>query len=148
MKKIIGMLVLLIVITTLTFMCKPQKINENKKIGNVIYLYEKALNSNNVDSVLPHFSEDAVLVMQGAPTCIGTEAVKKFYISIFNKIDFDTKFTVEEIVQMSPEWAFVRTTARSNNSTDSVEGGHEIFILKKQFDENWKIARYSGSSAK
>ena len=140
-------LVILVVATT-SLSIFAQKSDEDKKISNVVYSYEKALNSNNVDSVLQQFAKDGILVLQGSPTCIGTEAVKGFFISIFKIIDFDTKFTIEEIVHMSSEWAFVRTTTRSNNSTDSREGGHEIFILKKQADGNWKIARYAGSSAK
>ncbi len=86
--------------------------------------------------------------MQGAPTAVGTEAVEAFFVSIFKVIDFDIKFTIEEVVQMSADWAFIRTTARSKGSTDSVEGGHEIFIFKKQANGEWKIARYAGSSAK
>jgi hypothetical protein len=85
--------------------------------------------------------------LHGAPTGIGTEAVKKFYISIFKKIDFDLRFNIEEIVQITTEWAFVNTTSRSNNSRDSGEGGHEIFILKKQTDGNFKMAGYAGFSA-
>jgi len=139
---------IIFVVATSSLSIFAQKSNEDKKISNVVYSYEKALNSNNVDSVLQQFAKDGILVLQGAPTSIGTEAMEKFYSSIFKNIDFDLKFNIEEIVQMSPEWAFVRTTTRSNNSTDSGEGGHEIFILKKQTDGNWKIARYAGSSAK
>jgi len=138
---------IIFVVATASFSILAQEPNEDIKISNVIYSYEKALNSNNVDGVLQQFAKDGILVLQGSPTRIGTEAVKEFFISIFKIIDFDTKFNIEEIVQMSSEWAFVRTTTRSNNSTDSKEGGHEIFILEKQADGNWKIARYAGSSA-
>lgn len=121
---------------------------EENSIRKTIGLYEQALNSADVENIVKIFSDDGVLVLQGSPTRIGTEAVKEFFISIFKLIDFDTQFHIEEIVHMSPEWAFVRTTTRSINSADPGEGGHEIFILKKQAEENWKIARYAGSSAK
>ena len=122
---------IIFVVATSSLSIPAQESNEDKKISNVIYSYEKALNSNNVDSVLQQFAKDGILILQGSPTRIGTEAVKEFFILIFKKIDFDIKFNIEEIVHMSSEWAFVRTTTRSNNSTDSSEGGHEIFILNK-----------------
>ncbi len=139
---------ILIIIATSSLSTFAQKSNEDNRISRVVYSYEKALNTHNVDSVLQLFAKDGILVLQGAPTSIGTEAVEKFYISIFKKIDFNIKFNIEEIIQMSSEWALVRTTSRLNNATDSGEGGHEIFILQKQVNGNWKIARYSGSSAK
>lgn len=149
MKKLTRKFALIIlVVATTSLSIFAQESNEADKISNVIYSYQEALNRNNVDSVLQQFTKDGILVLQGSPTRIGTEAVKEFFISIFKIIDFDTKFNIEEIVHMSSEWAFVRTTTRSNNSTDSSEGGHEIFILKKQPDGIWKIARYAGSSAK
>ena len=130
-----------------------QESNGDMKIGKTISAYEKALNNKDIDRVLQLFSKDAVLVLQGAPTSIGSAAVKKVYVSLFESLDFNLKFHIEEIVQISEEWAFVRTTTsgsthiRSNNS-DIQSNGHELFILKKEGDGNWKIARYAGSSSK
>jgi uncharacterized protein (TIGR02246 family) len=139
----------LIVFITVTSLASifAQEINEDSTITKVIDLYEQALNTQSVEGVLDLFSEDGVLVLQGSPTHIGIEAIEKFYVSIFKVIDFNLKFYIEEIILMSPAWATVRTITRQNNSNSLSEGGHEIFILKKQTDGNWKIARYAGSSA-
>lgn len=123
------------------------------KIGKLINAYEKALNDKDIDIVLQLFSIDAVLVLQGTPTSIGTAAVKKVYGSLFESLDFYLKFHIEEIVQISEEWAFVRTTTSGSthirsNKSDVQSNGHELFVLKKEGAGTWKIARYAGSSAK
>ena len=122
---------------------------DENKIVDIINLYGQELNNNNVESLSQLFTEDAIVVLQGAPTTIGTEAVLKFYTLLFNILDFDLKFKIDEVVQMSPEWAFVRTTVTSfSSSSKNPSSGHELFILKKQADGNWKIAKYAGSSSK
>jgi ketosteroid isomerase-like protein len=60
------------------------------------------------------------------------------------------KFTIEEIVQMSPNWAFVRTNSAGTNKINatgavSAEGNQELFVFKKDDEGVWKIARYSFS---
>ncbi len=145
---IIKVTLIAFVIATISFSIFVEESNEDNKISNVIRSYEKALNNNDVDVVLQYFTKDGILVLQGSPTSIGTEDVKEFFISIFRIIDFDISFKIEKIVHMSSKWAFVRTTTRSNNSADSSEEGHEIFILKEPVDGKWKIARYAGSSSK
>ncbi len=139
---------IIILITAAATSIYAKKANEDKEIRKVVFAYEQSLNKADVNMVTQQFTEDGILVLQGSPTIKGTKAVKEFYEFIFTKIDFDIKFIVEEVVQMSPEWAFVRTITRTNDPNDLKEGGHEIFILKKQPDGNWKISRYAGSAAK
>lgn len=122
--------------------------NDKKEIESIVRAYEEALNSSSVEKVLQQFIPDGILVLQGSPTIKGTEAMQVFYTSIFNMIDFDLKFKIEELVQISDEWAYVRTTTRSNNALDKAESGHEIFLFNKQKGAHWLIARYAGSSSK
>ena len=130
-----------------------QESNEENKIRDSIHLYEKALNNNSVEGISKIFTEDGIVILQGSPTVIGTDAIQQFYIKLFKTVDFGLIFNIDEVVQMSPKWAFVRTSTTGTNkvlSNDSSRAGngHEIFILKKQTDGNWKIARYAGSSVK
>ena len=126
---------------------------ENNKIDSIVNLYGQELNNNNVESLSQLFTEDAILVLQGAPPTIGIEELVKFYTTLFKALDFELTFKIDEVVQMSPEWAFVRTSTSGkvkilSNNSSSPSSGHEIFILKKETDGNWKIARYAGSSSK
>jgi uncharacterized protein (TIGR02246 family) len=122
-------------------------------IRRVIYSYQQALNDNNVEEIIKLFTEDGTVMIQKAPTNVGIAEVRKFYQALFKSIDLDLEFQIAELVQVSPEWAFVRSTShgtvvviadKSNNSSV----GQELFILKKQTGGDWKIARYAGSSVK
>lgn len=121
---------------------------EKDKITSVIKQYEKALNKEDLTSVMNLFSKDAVLVLQGLPTSTGTQSIKRFYEKIFNIIDFNLMFNIKETVIMSSKWAFVRTSTKDIGVMDNSEKGHEIFLLIKNEESTWEIARYAGSSAK
>jgi ketosteroid isomerase-like protein len=61
------------------------------------------------------------------------------------------KFTVDEIVQVSPEWAFVRSKSSGSSKVNSTgaanaEANQELLVLHKSDDGAWKIARYSFSN--
>ena len=127
--------------------------NEESRIRSTINLYEKALNNSSVEGISQIFTGDGIVILQGSPTMIGADAIQQFYIKLFEALDFDLQFNIDEVVQMSSDWAFVRTSTTGTNmvlanNSSRAGSGHEIFILKKQKDGNWKIARYAGSSAK
>lgn len=129
-----------------------QQSNEENKIKSAIHSYEKALNNSNIKGISQIFMEDGIIILQGSPTIIGADAIQQFYIKLFKALDFGLNFDIDEVVQMSSEWAFVRTSTTGTNkvladNSSRAGNGHEIFILKK-IDGNWKIARYAGSSAK
>jgi ketosteroid isomerase-like protein len=75
--------------------------------------------------------------------------VRKAYQKVFDTITLHVTFTIEEMIQMSPTWAFVRTNSAGTNIANatgamSAEGTQELFVFKKD-DGAWKIARYSFS---
>lgn len=125
-----------------------QKMIEKGEIEVIIKEYENSLNKEDLTNVMSLFSKDAVIVLQGTPTSIGAKSIANFYKKIFSLIDFNLSFDIKEVVIMSSEWAFVRTITRNVNSKDNSEEGHEIFLLTKNDDKKWEIARYAGSSAK
>jgi ketosteroid isomerase-like protein len=66
-------------------------------------------------------------------------------------ITLHVKFNIAELVEMSPEWAFVRTNSAGTitvNATGakSAEANQELFIFRKGTDGMWRIARYSFST--
>ena len=87
----------------------------------------------------------------GADPAVGKAAVKRAYDAVFKAITLHVKFTIAELVQISPEWAFVRTNSAGTNKVNatgavSAEGNQELFIFRKGDACKWKIARYSFSS--
>ncbi|KAH8900656.1 hypothetical protein GQ53DRAFT_740629 [Thozetella sp. PMI_491] len=89
----------------------------------------------------PHFSASA-----------GTQALHESYTRIFSSIQLVITFDIEEVVVMSTEWAFARTTAEGTKTMLATQESEphlnqELFIMKKE-DGKWKIARYAFSSMK
>jgi uncharacterized protein (TIGR02246 family) len=120
-------------------------------IKEVISVYEAALNASSADAVMPLYADDGVFMPPHNHAAVGKAAVREAYAAVFKAITLRLKFNVAEAVQMTPDWAFVRTSsagAMTVNATgaQSTEGNQELFILKKGTDGSWKIARYSFSS--
>jgi len=121
--------------------------SDSLKIKSVLSTYERALNTSNTNSVMQLYAEDGVFMPQHSLPAIGSKSVRAAYDGVFKAITLDIKFTIDEIVQVAPDWAFART--RSNgfvtihaNGHKGAEANQELFIFQKQNDGEWKISRY------
>lgn len=126
--------------------------SERTAIEATIFAYFRALNEANIDAILDLYAEDPVMLPFLQPTVLGTDAVRTNYQSTFQLIRFEVQTTIQEVVEMSLEWAYVRTeTSGTFTPTRTGEGApaafHELFLLRKTGDEHWQIARYSFSPA-
>mgnify|MGYP000692926221 CR=1 FL=1 len=149
-SKNIACIIFLYLVTLVTG--SAENISEENKIKTIISSYEQALNSANTEKIEGLFSKDGVLVLQGSPASVGIDDIKAFYNSLFKTLNFNLKFNIKEVVYMSPDWAFVKTTTSGTvkllaSNFKNKGDGHEFFILKKQ-NGDWKIDQYSGSSSK
>jgi uncharacterized protein (TIGR02246 family) len=112
--------------------------------------YNEALNASSTAAVLPLYAEDGVFMPPYSQSAVGSAAVRKAYDAVFRAITLNVKFTIAEIVELGPGWAFARTNS-AGTTTDhatgrkSAEGNQELFLLKQDHDGAWKIARYSFS---
>jgi uncharacterized protein (TIGR02246 family) len=112
--------------------------------------YNEALNASSTDAVMPLYAEDGVFMPPYSQSAVGSAAVRKAYDAVFKAITLNVKFTIAEIVELGPGWAFARTNS-AGTTTDhatgakSAEGNQELFVLKRDDDGSWKIARYSFS---
>jgi uncharacterized protein (TIGR02246 family) len=113
--------------------------------------YNEALNASSTAAVMPLYAEDGVFMPPYSQSAVGSAAVREAYEAVFKAITLSVKFTIAEIVELGPGWAFARTNS-AGTTTDhatgqkSAEGNQELFILKKDDGGAWKIARYSFSS--
>ena len=112
--------------------------------------YNDALNASNTDAVMPLYAEDGVFMPPYSQSAVGAPAVRKAYETVFQAITLNVKFTIAEIVEVGPGWAFARTnsagtTTDHSSGAKSAEGNQELFIFRKDADGAWKIARYSFS---
>ena len=126
-------------------------ITEETAIGNVMSSYESALNASNTEAAIPLYADDGVFMAPNNQSAVGKASVRQAYDAVFKAITLKVKFTIAELVVMSPQWAFVRTNstgAQKINATGATshEANQELFIFKKGDDGQWRIARYSFST--
>ena len=117
----------------------------------VISNYEDALNARSADQAVALYTDDAVMMPPYNQSVVGKAQLRKVYEAGSKMRALNLKFTVDEIVQISPEWAFVRTKSSGSSKVLSTgvtnaEANQELFILHKSDDGAWKIARYSFSN--
>lgn len=113
--------------------------------------YNDALNASSTDGVMALYAEDGVFMPPYSPSAVGAEALRKAYDAVFSAITLNVKFTIAEVVEMAPKWAFARTNSAGTTldhatGNKSAEANQELFIFSKDRDGSWKIARYSFSS--
>jgi uncharacterized protein (TIGR02246 family) len=124
---------------------------EHEAIKNTMSSYETALNASSTDAAMALYTEDAVFMVPHNLAAVGKVAVRQAYNAVFKAITLKVKFTIAELVVIAPHWAFVRTNSAGTqkiNATGvtSAEANQELFILKKDDDGKWRIARYAFST--
>jgi uncharacterized protein (TIGR02246 family) len=142
-----------------TQVCKDVQISDAAKASNTVETttieapicgYFEALNHSDIEAVLKLYTDDPVMLPFLLPTVVGPEAVRDNYKNTFRQIRFQMHTTIQEVVQMSPEWAFARTDSAGLFTPIKTGKGapstfHELFLLRKGTDGKWRIARYNFS---
>ncbi|MFZ1813402.1 MAG: SgcJ/EcaC family oxidoreductase [Rhizobiaceae bacterium] len=116
-------------------------------IEAVLETYETALNTSDTATVITLYTEDGVFMPQHSLPNVGTDAVRAAYENVFHAIKLDVVFEIDEIAQIAPDWAFVRTRSQgfvtiSATGARMPEGNQELFVFNKTGSGDWKIARY------
>ena len=125
--------------------------SEIPAITALLHAYGAALKDCSTDEVLSLYTEDGVFMAPGFQASVGSEAIRKSYDRVFGSIKLVIDFDILEIINMSPEWAFARTTAEGTKSFlkggEEFHNNQELFVVQK-VNGKWKIARYCFSSMK
>jgi uncharacterized protein (TIGR02246 family) len=119
-------------------------------IRETMAAYNAALNGGKTAAVLLLYTEDGVFMPPYSQSAVGKSAVAAAYDKVFAELQFDVRFSIEELVIMRPNWAYVRTnsagtTLHRSLGKELAEANQELFIFKKDDDGEWRIARYSFS---
>lgn len=124
--------------------------NDEAAIKSVLASYNDALNGGETAAVLPLYTADGIFMAPFSQSNIGQVAIRKAYDAVFEELKFNVTFSIAELVQMAPTWAYVRTnsagtTRHHSTGTTTSEANQELFIFAKGDDGRWRIARYSFS---
>ena len=114
-------------------------------IDETIKAYERALNANDLETILALYGEQPVFMPQHAPALIGRDAVRAGYEQVFATIKLDVRFDVHETEQAG-DWAWARTSSAGRTrilagGVEVAEGNNELFVLRREAGA-WKIHRY------
>lgn len=122
-----------------------EQTSEKSAIEKLLFSYRDALNTSDVNKVLPLYTNDGVFMPSNAPSAIGQEQIKGSYEFVFKTIQLNIEFFIDEIV-VNGDLAFARTTSKGTtlihtNGETIAEENRELFVLQKT-DGQWKISRY------
>ncbi len=79
-----------------------------EQISAVLNAYQEALNNASVEDAVKLYTPDGIVMPQNSPSFVGIANVRKAYEGFFDIIKFDVKFDIQEVVPVSPEYAFAR----------------------------------------
>lgn len=122
-----------------------EQTTEKSAIEKLLFSYRDALNTSDVNKVLPLYTNDGVFMPSNAPSAVGQEQVKASYEFVFKTIQLNIEFFIDEIV-VNGDFAFAQTTSKGTtlihaNGQIVPEENRELFVLQKS-NGQWKIARY------
>lgn len=130
-------------------MVAPALLKTSDDYDNVKSLILKALDvirSDNFDEYFDLFSDDAVWMMPSRYQDVNKDDARNFY-RFTRKFRFDQTTSVDELV-IAEDWAFVRVSFDGYLRSKTEDGSpplrsvsRHIWILKREPDNSWKIAR-------
>ena len=122
-----------------------EQTTEKSAIEKLLFSYRDALNTSDVNKVLPLYLSNGVFMPSNAPSAVGQEQIKASYEFVFKTIQLKIEFFIDEI-EVNDDFAFARTTSKGTTlihaSGQTVpEENRELFVLQK-VEGQWKISRY------
>ncbi|MGI9322146.1 MAG: YybH family protein [Pseudomonadales bacterium] len=119
---------------------------EDEAVHKLILEALDVIGSDDFDRYFDLFTEDAVWMMPSTFNDVRVEEARSFY-SFTRKFKFDQKASIDEVV-IAGDWALVRLSfdgfLRPKAKGDSLplqSVSRHIWVLKRQDDGVWKIAR-------
>lgn len=108
-------------------------------------------NAGDLEAVLAHYADDAVLLPPNGPIVEGKDAIRERYRAGFEQFRFDVSIAISE-TKVSGEWAFNRGATQGklipHDGGDAVTLNDQyLMILRRMPGGAWKIARLIWNSA-
>lgn len=124
--------------------------SDEQAIVSALRAYEAALNASDTEAIMMLYAVDGVFMPQHFVSSVGSAAVRQAYDRVFSNIRLTVNFQIQEVHQVSADWAFARTNSAGRvvlhaNGDSSAEANQELFVLQK-VEGQWKIARYCFST--
>ena len=119
---------------------------EDEAVKRLILKALEIIRSDDFDRYFDLFTDDAVWMIPSSLTDVHKEEARSFY-RFTRKFRFDQETVVDELV-VSGDWAYVRVGFDGYLRPKADDGSpplrsvsRHVWILEKQLDDSWKIAR-------
>lgn len=120
--------------------------DERARIEAVLRRYEAALNAADTNAAVEVYADDAVFMAQHRAPAIGRAVIRQAYDEIFATLRLHVRFDIDEVeVLGDTAWARTHSSGKTEMHAAGVtvpERNSELFILRKQRDGEWRVARY------
>ena len=108
--------------------------------------------AGDVEALLALYADEPVLMPQGQPAVTGKDAIRPLYQAVLNEVTIESESTLME-VEASGDWGYFwstyKLTATPKAGGETIESeGKSLFIVKRQPDGVWKIARLMDNSSR
>jgi uncharacterized protein (TIGR02246 family) len=106
--------------------------------------------TGDTDALLSLYADQPVLMPQGQPAVMGKEAIRSLYQSVLKEYEFRSEGKVME-VEASGDWGYFWSTYTLTATPKAggkplTSAGKTVFIVKRQPNGAWKIARLIDNS--
>lgn len=101
--------------------------------------------SGDLDAWLGLFADDAIVMVPNLPALTGKAAIRKWNAPYFEQFHLHEESDERE-VEVAGDWAYIRahwtwTLTPKSGGEPVIDTGNSIWILRRQSDGSWKIAR-------
>lgn len=118
---------------------------ENSAIEKLLSAYGEALNVSDVSKTVALYTQNGIIMPNGAPLSKGQEQLKATYEALYQAFQLNVEYFTDEVI-VNGDYACARTNSRGNTlirasgETIPVEN-KELFVLQKD-NGQWKISHY------
>ena len=130
--------------------CMTRRSDDMAAIRKLAMDWSAGWDSGNVDALLSLFAEEPVLMPLDLPIVIGKSAIRSLYRSLFKEYVIRGKGKVVEADasgNLRYIWnSYSLTTTPKTNGVPTTSKGKSLFIVRRQSDSSWKIARLIDNS--
>lgn len=130
---------------------KPRECREDRAaIKRLAARWRAGWLAGDADALVSLYTERPVLMPQGRPAIFGKAAIRSLYRAVLDEMQIRSKGALRE-VEVSGDWGYFWSTY-SLRATPKTGGnpirskGKSVFIVRRQRDGAWKIARLIDNS--
>jgi uncharacterized protein (TIGR02246 family) len=108
--------------------------------------------SENLDSIMPLFANDAVLLFPEMPDTRGQAAIRELLGSVFGTLKIESLETrvdtIEVFDDVAYEWGRFRERYTETGKPPTQEEGRYVMRWARQADGSWHVTRFTGNTEK